>query len=227
MEWINFHVSNLDKVEFRTAEAGDRGTWLFLLRYCVGQEVGDRIPRCRSWSDQTWQKTCAVSSADVMRQCGLWEWDGEDLIVGFYPHDAEESVRKKRMAAINTNAKRHAKRDAQRGANETEQNGTEERENERILSPDSIPSEQEVRDWALGADVDSDYAVQKWNETSERHAWFPNKELLDWKKRFERYWQEDKDAWAAKKNPPGAVLNVSGTPPPPSKTSLDFSAMRA
>src|SRR5690242_5646508 len=84
MEWINFHVSNLDKVEFRAAEAPDRGTWLFLLRYCVGQEAGDRIRGCRSWSDQTWQKTCAVTAADVMRESALWEWEGEDLIVGFY-----------------------------------------------------------------------------------------------------------------------------------------------
>jgi hypothetical protein len=63
-----------------------------------------------------------------------------------------------------------------------------------------IPSEKEVRDWAMGpAGVDPDFAALKWQEHSERNGWVIHGQLVDWRRRFKRFWEEDKVAWSAKR----------------------------
>jgi hypothetical protein len=81
--------------------------------------------------------------------------------------------------------------------------------NERVLAPslsqDSeplIPTEAEVRAWALGspAAVHPDYAAEKWADTSEKHLWIVKGELIDWKARWTRWWATDRPGWIQRRS---------------------------
>jgi hypothetical protein len=96
MEWLNIHTSTIDSPEVGAAEPQDIGTWLKLLRYCAGQENGGRIRGAKEWPERLWLFGVKVTSADVQRQCGLWTWQGTDLLVEFYPKQKETEVRAKR-----------------------------------------------------------------------------------------------------------------------------------
>lgn len=134
MEWINVHVSVLDSAEFKSAEPVQQATWLKLLRFCCGQENGGVIEKAAGLGDRQWQSLVCATLAEVQQTCGLWAWNGEDLEVNFYSFDHERRTRLQRKAAINTNRKRHGKRNAkreqergdERDANVTERNVTEQ-----------------------------------------------------------------------------------------------------
>lgn len=73
------------------------------------------------------------------------------------------------------------------------------------LSQDSeplIPTEAEVRAWALGspAAVHPDYAAEKWADTSEKHLWVVKGELIDWKSRWTRWWSTDRPGWIQRRS---------------------------
>ncbi len=93
MNWINLNVTVLDSEEFLGAEPTERGTWLCLLRYCCGQENGGRIEGAKAWKDRKWQQVVRVTLKEVMALCDLWKWDGDDIIVGFYPEDKEAEIK--------------------------------------------------------------------------------------------------------------------------------------
>jgi hypothetical protein len=112
MEYLNLHVSVLDRPELVGAEPIDRATWLYLLRYCAGQENGGRILGCASWGDRRWQQIARVTLREVKRRTELWRWEGEDLVVHFYPSEQEAAVRAKRQAGRETAAKRWSKQDS-------------------------------------------------------------------------------------------------------------------
>src|SRR5208282_752564 len=116
MEWFNIHTSTLDSEEFLCSEPVDQATWLKLERYCIGQENGGVIRRAKSWGDRQWQHLVRATLKEVLRECKLWEWVGDDLKVKFYPTAKELEIKAKRSAAESTHAKRHAKQDAERGA---------------------------------------------------------------------------------------------------------------
>ena len=99
MDWINLHTKVLDSPEVVGAEPVDRGTWLMLLRYCIGQENGGRIEDCAGWKDRKWQQLARVTLAEVRRETDLWAWDGKDLVVWGYPADKEREVQVKREIA--------------------------------------------------------------------------------------------------------------------------------
>jgi hypothetical protein len=109
MEWLNIHSSTLDSPEMIGAEPVDRATWLFLARYCTGQENGGRIAACHDWGDRRWQQSVRVTLEEVRRESELWEWDGDDLCLRFYPIEKEAEIRAKRTAGKLTVAKRWAK----------------------------------------------------------------------------------------------------------------------
>ncbi len=96
MNWINIECTTLDSEEFLGAEPIERATWLCLLRYCVGQENGGRITGAREWKDRKWQQVVRVTAREIFSECDLWVWDGNDLIISFYPKDKEEEVRRNR-----------------------------------------------------------------------------------------------------------------------------------
>lgn len=99
MDWLNLHTSILDSPEVVGAEPVDRGSWLMLLRYCIGQECGGIITDCASWKDRKWQQLARVTLAEVRRESDLWEWQGDNLVVWGYPAEKETQVRQKRETA--------------------------------------------------------------------------------------------------------------------------------
>jgi hypothetical protein len=106
MEWLNLHASVLDSPEVVGAEPTDRATWLFLLRYCAGQENGGVIAGCASWGDRKWQQLVRVTLVEVKRDSMLWRMVGQDLEVNFYPVDKQKEIEAKREAGRSTVAKR-------------------------------------------------------------------------------------------------------------------------
>lgn len=120
MNWLNLHDSVLDSPKVVGAEPVDRATWLFLLRFCIGQENGGRIASAKTWGDRKWQQLCRVTKSETERACELWWWEDGDLIVSFYPHSKEDELKKKREAGREGGkAKTQAKTQAARanGAN--------------------------------------------------------------------------------------------------------------
>lgn len=106
MEWLNLHISTLDSHEVVGAEPVDRATWLFLLRYCIGQENRGVMTGCRNWGDGKWQQIVRVKLREVNRTTDLWRWEADDLHVNFYPDKKQAEVERKRQAGRDTAAKR-------------------------------------------------------------------------------------------------------------------------
>lgn len=99
MEWLNLHTSVLDSAEFLQAEPIQRATWLCLQRYCIGQENTGRIVGAKSWKDRIWQQMCRVTLREVQAECGLWKWEGDDLVVSFYNVEKQKEVSRLRNQA--------------------------------------------------------------------------------------------------------------------------------
>lgn len=106
MNWLNLHSSVLDSPEVVGSDPVERATWLFLLRFCVGQENGGRIEGARNWKDRRWQQLCRVTLKEVEQISELWTWDGDDMLVQFYPVSKEKEVQAKRVAGKATVEKR-------------------------------------------------------------------------------------------------------------------------
>jgi hypothetical protein len=54
------------------------------------------------------------------------------------------------------------------------------------------------------------YALERFHATTEKHGWVVNGKLIDWRKRFERFWTEDKAKWFSRKKTaaaPGATTD--------------------
>lgn len=105
MNWLNLNIQTLDSENFLGSEPVDRATWLCLLRYCIGQENGGIIADCREWGDRKWQQLVRVTKKEAMRQCDLWAWDGDNLIVWGYPVEKEDEIQQKRERAKTNGAK--------------------------------------------------------------------------------------------------------------------------
>lgn len=108
MNWINLNVVNLDSEEFLGAEPVERATWLCLLRYCAGQENGGRIEGCREWKDRKWQQLVRVTAKEAAAECDLWTWDGDDIVVRFYPEEKESEVKHLRAIGKQTSKAKSA-----------------------------------------------------------------------------------------------------------------------
>lgn len=106
MEYINLHVSAIDSAEFKGATPAQQGTWICLQRYACGQEQGERIPACRPWPERKWQTVLCVEKNLVLEDCGLWTWEGDDLVITFYPIEQEKRVSKMRRGGRLGNKRR-------------------------------------------------------------------------------------------------------------------------
>lgn len=260
MEFINLHVSVVDSEVFQDASPADRSTWLFLMRYCAGQENGGRIVGAHSWNDRKWLKCASLSCAEVDGERTLWTWEGEDLVVEFYPAEQEKILMAKRrggrMAARGrktvreTGQLRRVLEGERAGVLSGEQTGQLRRkgregkemegnvregthvpetksevgnEDSEKKSPapgagpaeknfhvehsehfpeTAVPSLAEVMEWAGNPTVavDPDYVKEKWEATQENHGWVLNGEVIDWQRKWRRYWLQDRERWYARRN---------------------------
>lgn len=110
MEWLNVHVSVLDSAEFLGSDPTERGTWLCLMRYCIGQENDGVIEDAATWKDRQWQQVCGVTLREVKGDHRLWRWDGEHLTIFGYPHEKQTEVQAKRAAGVATAKKRWSRK---------------------------------------------------------------------------------------------------------------------
>lgn len=99
MNWLNLNITTLDSPEFLGAQPVQRAAWLCLLRYCIGQENGGVIANCAGWKDRQWQQVVRVTLDEVQQPSALYQWQGDDLIVAFYPLEKEQEVKGKRVTA--------------------------------------------------------------------------------------------------------------------------------
>lgn len=149
MEWLNLHTSVLDSPTLVGEEPVNRATWLFLLRFCVGQENGGVIAGAATWGDRKWQQLCRVTLAEVKMTTPLWHWDGQDLHLALYPHQAETKVKtmrefgRKSSPAKASAAKANGAKGGRPGNNPTE-NPTETQQ-ETQPKPNEKPNENPTK----------------------------------------------------------------------------------
>jgi len=98
MRWINTDVSTLRAPAFIGSSPAERGTWFCVLGHSVEQENGGRVENASEWKDRQWQQTCGVTRREVRAASRLLTWDGDDLIVSYYPIEKELEVKGKREA---------------------------------------------------------------------------------------------------------------------------------
>lgn len=98
MQWINIQTKTLKSPEYIGANPVKRATWLNLLSYSFDQENGGKIENSIHWSSRQWQQICGVTRREVKAETGLWHWEGDSLVVSFYPLHLEEAVKTKREA---------------------------------------------------------------------------------------------------------------------------------
>ena len=182
MEYINIHVRAIDSADFQAAHPVEQATWLKLLRYLCGQENGDCIAGSINWPDRVWVRTCNVTRREVRRACGLWRWEGDDLIVNFYPHKQEASTKALRAAGSVGGKIAQAKLKAKLG-----DNGTEAKVMEGNGSaPPEIPSLETVSAFCAGF-RDLSRGVTKGIPEGWWRGWFSN---MRTRARFPAAWQE-------------------------------------
>ncbi len=108
MDWLNLHTSVLDSPEFLGSDPIERGTWVCLLRYCIGQENGGTIRDCSEWGDRRWQQSVRITKREAHNECDLWSWLGDSIVVRFYPLNKEMEIQGKRKGGESTSDKKAA-----------------------------------------------------------------------------------------------------------------------
>lgn len=96
MNYLNIPTEVFRAEEFIDAEPVERATWIALMGWCASQENGGVISDCRGWSDRKWQQLAGVTKDEAWLSCGLYSFDGDDIVLRFYPKEQEEAVRIKR-----------------------------------------------------------------------------------------------------------------------------------
>lgn len=115
MLFLNIPIETLTGPAFLGAEPLDRATWLCLMRFCAQHETGGRIEDCAGWGERRWMQLAGVTRGEVRRECPLWRWDGEAVVVAYYPLQTELEVRARRSrGAVGGAAKTPAKASAAR-----------------------------------------------------------------------------------------------------------------
>jgi hypothetical protein len=98
MNYLNIHTDILRGVEFIGAEPIERATWIALLGWCATQENSGVIKGCKSWKNRQWQQLAGVTEEEVKTISPLYGFEGNDLVVAYYPVESEAAVKAKREA---------------------------------------------------------------------------------------------------------------------------------
>ena len=96
MNYLNIHTDILRGVEFIGADPTERATWIALLGWCATQENGGVIEGCKNWKSRQWQQLAGVTEEEVKTTSKLYGFEGENLVVEFYPVQSEAAVKAKR-----------------------------------------------------------------------------------------------------------------------------------
>lgn len=154
MEFLNLHLpKTLRSPEFIGSDPVDRATWLCLIGYCATAENSGRIEDCREWKDRKWQQICGVTKNEVLRECDLWQWDGDSLVVWAYPIDKElEVITNRESGRLGGSKRTQAKTEAARqngtrgGRPKTQAETQAETETEPKRNPSENPTERKGRE---------------------------------------------------------------------------------
>ncbi len=92
MKWLNLETKIFRSEEFLGCDPVQRATWVCLIAYCALSENGGVIPSCFNWSDRKWEQVIGVTKMEVKTSCDLYRWDGENLVVMFYPKAQEKET---------------------------------------------------------------------------------------------------------------------------------------
>lgn len=98
MEYINLTITQLGVEAYRRSSLTDRGVWLTLLGYCVQQENGGRIAGVARWDEWDCLQVLGIPQRELDGEHRLWKFDGDDLLVEFYPLAKQREVQAKRRA---------------------------------------------------------------------------------------------------------------------------------
>jgi hypothetical protein len=98
MNWLNIHTDTLRSSEFLGAEPLERATWLALLGWCATQENSGVIGGAKEWTDRRWQQTCGVTKHEAETTSDLYYFEGDSLVVNYYPVEKQAEVVAKREA---------------------------------------------------------------------------------------------------------------------------------
>lgn len=143
--------------EFIGAHPVQRATWFCLLCHCVEQDNGGRIIDAKVWGERRWPQTCGVTLVEVQDACDLWSWDGDDLVVMFYPREDAATYRAKVKAGraggkVKSQAKAAAAK--QNGAKHQPQSEAQPKQDTKH-NPSKNPTDADA-DTEADADADTD-----------------------------------------------------------------------
>ena len=93
MNWLNLDLTHLRKWEFVGADEEQRGVWLSIISWCATVENGGKIIGARYWTAEMWLQSCSVRLKKLRGACGLWSWEGDDLVIWNYPIGKETQVK--------------------------------------------------------------------------------------------------------------------------------------
>jgi hypothetical protein len=100
MNYLNVDQSDLRKPEFVSADLAQRGAWFSLLSWSAAVENGGKIIGARAWNEKMWVQACGLTLKILRQTCGLWAWDGEDLVLWSYPIEQEKAVQASRINGL-------------------------------------------------------------------------------------------------------------------------------
>lgn len=98
MKYLNLETGLLTKAEVMQAENPQLGGYFRLLLWCAVHETGGRISEARSWSSRQVSLAAGFSSVrwlDRLVDASLADWDGNDLVLRWYPREQEDTYRQK------------------------------------------------------------------------------------------------------------------------------------
>lgn len=90
MRFFPVECASVTGTDFSCATFEQQGQWLNLMTYCANQENGGRIEGATELPEVFFQRSLAMRKEEFESECLLWTWDGQDLVVKFYPLQNQE-----------------------------------------------------------------------------------------------------------------------------------------
>ena len=114
MRFFPVECATVTGTDFICATFEQQGQWLSLMTYCATQENGGRIEGAAVMPEVFFQRALNMTKRDLQSDCPLWEWDGEDLSVKFYPLQNQEKCEALRESGRKGGRNRAAKAKAEK-----------------------------------------------------------------------------------------------------------------